>query len=138
MRAPALAASSRPRRPGNPPPPVSCQIREYLALKLDPSEVQPGGDAQLAASASLALRELQAAVAQLAASRDLSAAEAELANANLALLVSAGGAPDAGSAAAQGVSGGEQQRRHVWYGDPLLSSSDSRHSVAVRRREGVC
>lgn len=76
------------------------------------------------------LRELQAAATQLAASRDLSAAEAELANANLALLMPAGSAADAPP---EGSSGGERQRRHVWYGDPLLNSSDSRHSVAVSR-----
>ncbi|KAL4433793.1 hypothetical protein ABPG75_000234 [Micractinium tetrahymenae] len=115
-------------------------IREYLALKFDPNAAQPAdggaalGDAQLAASASLPLRELQAAVAQLAASRDLSAAEAELANANLALLEPAGSAAGVAAGAAHGAggsgSGGEQRRRHVWYGDPLLSTSDSRHSVA--------
>lgn len=62
----------------------------------------------------MTLAELQAAAAQLVASRDLSAAEAELAGANLVLL------------------GGEGGPRHVWYGDPLLSTSEQRHSVEVR------
>ena len=35
--------------------------------------------------------------------------------------------------AASGAAGGEQaaRPRHVWYGDPLLSACDARHSVEV-------
>ena len=110
------------------------QIRDYLAFKYDLNATSPHGgatsaDAQLAASASMPLKDLQAAMQQLLASKDLSAAEAELAAANLALLMPA----DAKAAAAGAVGGGQAAGpRHVWYGDPLLSTSDARHSVEVR------
>lgn len=89
---------------------------------------EDSADGQLAASAAWTLADLAAAAQQLAASRDLSTAEAELAAANLALL-QAGGSGEAG----EGSSGSTAQRRHVWYGDPLLSTGETRHSVEVRR-----
>ena len=127
------------------------QIREYLALKCGQSNAAAaaaaaagggGGDAaaaaeatadeRLAASASWTLAELAAAVQQLAASKDLGAAEAELAGANLALLQGGGeGGEGGGGGSSSGVA-----RRHVWYGDPLLSTSETRHSVEVRRCRG--
>ena len=110
------------------------QIRDYLALKYNLDATNPDGsatsaDAQLAASASTPLKDLQAATQQLLASKDLSVAEAELAAANLALLM-----PVDGKVAAAGASDGGRPAglRHVWYGDPLLSTSDSRHIVKVR------
>ena len=92
------------------------------------SIAEDSADGQLAASAAWTLADLAAAAQQLAASRDLSTAEAELAAANLALL-QAGGSGEAG----EGSSGSTAQRRHVWYGDPLLSTGETRHSVEVRR-----
>ena len=67
-------------------------------------------------------------VQQLLASKDLSAAEVELAAANLALLMPVDGKAAAGAAGVGQPAG----PRHVWYGDPLLSTSDTRHSVRVR------
>ena len=109
------------------------QIRDYLALKYDLNATNPDGgatsaDAQLAASASTPLKDLQAAMQQLLASKDLSAAEVELAAANLALLMPVDGKAAAGAAGVGQPAG----PRHVWYGDPLLSTSDTRHSVRVR------
>lgn len=125
------------------------QIREYLNLKHAglsedprPAVVQSTGslqayhasiaedsaDGQLADSAAWTLADLAAAAQQLAANRDLSTAEAELAAANLALLQGGG---SSGAAEEGGSGGGAAQRRHVWYGDPLLSTSETRHSVEV-------
>ncbi len=125
------------------------QIREYLSLKHAglaedprPAIAPPSGsiqayhasiaedsaDGQLAASAAWTLADLSAAAQQLVASRDLSAPEAELAAANLALLQGGG----SGNTAEEGSSGGAAQRQHVWYGDPLLSTGETRHSVEVR------
>ena len=119
--------------------PQPMQLRKYLARTYDPSGPAPA-DAALAASASMPLHELRASVAALAASRDLSPAEAELAAANLALLQpdhSADGSGDA-EGGSGGGGGGARRRRHVWYGDPLLSTSEARHRVEVRAGEEAC
>lgn len=121
--------------PQPPPHTLAPQLREYLALRHPALLASPRGasraaaaaalaaraeaEAALAASASWPLADLAAAAQQLAAARELSAGEVELASANLAALRAPGGP------------------RHVWYGDPLLSTPEQRHCVQVRARAWV-
>lgn len=111
--------------------PLLCpQLRAYLALKhpgLGSPEGGADADAALAASAGMTLAELGAAAQALAGARDLSAAEAELAAANLALVQAPWGGGEGPAAVGDGPAAAGPT--HVWYGDPLLSSGESRHSV---------
>ncbi|KAL4853977.1 Inactive ubiquitin carboxyl-terminal hydrolase 53 [Chlorella vulgaris] len=118
------------------------RLRQYLACKhqgLNSSseDVARAADIELALSASLPFRHLRSAVHHLAQIKELPASEAELALANLTLLNQLAEASAAATAAATAATAdGEavvvphsNMPPSVWYGDPLLSTSNSRHCV---------
>ena len=122
---------------------ASSQIREFLRLKYPPetaaaasttaasSSLGAAVDAQLAASISWPLADLPAVSQQLLACKDLSAADAELAVANLALLLPGSGAGGGAVVAHDHAPPLSSMRQHVWYGDPLLTSSGSDSSSGI-------
>lgn len=122
------------------------RLRQYLArrhqgLNSSSEDVARAADIELALSASLPFRHLRSAVHHLAQIKELPASEAELALANLTLLNQLAEASAAATAAATAATAdGEavvvphsNMPPSVWYGDPLLSTSNSRHCVEVSR-----